>query len=132
MRPGKPQLFATLPGGTSVFGLPGNPLSAAIGLHEFVLPGLRLLAGCPMARCRPLFYLPLATAADKTSDVLQIVPAILETGLDGTRVRPRPPVGSADLVTASKAHGVILLAGAVRSLPAGTMVPFRPWGGMCR
>lgn len=31
IRPGKPVLFATLPNGSFYFGLPGNPISAAIG-----------------------------------------------------------------------------------------------------
>lgn len=33
MRPGKPQLLARLPDGPALFGLPGNPISAACGLR---------------------------------------------------------------------------------------------------
>jgi len=43
IRPGKPILFATLPNGSSFFGLPGNPISAAIGFRFFVLPLIRNL-----------------------------------------------------------------------------------------
>ncbi len=36
IKPGKPILFAKFPNGTFYFGLPGNPISAAIGLRFFV------------------------------------------------------------------------------------------------
>jgi molybdopterin molybdotransferase len=36
IRPGKPILFARFPNGTFYFGLPGNPISATIGLRFFV------------------------------------------------------------------------------------------------
>lgn len=50
MRPGKPLLFAVLPGGALFFGLPGNPVSSAVGLRFFVQPALRALAGLPPER----------------------------------------------------------------------------------
>lgn len=45
IRPGKPILFAVLPDGTLYFGLPGNPVSAAVGLRFFVEPVLRRMQG---------------------------------------------------------------------------------------
>ena len=36
IRPGKPILFAKFPNGSYYFGLPGNPISAAVGLRFFV------------------------------------------------------------------------------------------------
>ncbi len=47
IRPGKPVLFARLPNGTLVFGLPGNPIAVAAGLRFFVVPALRRLLGQP-------------------------------------------------------------------------------------
>ncbi|TVQ48063.1 MAG: molybdopterin molybdenumtransferase MoeA [Gammaproteobacteria bacterium] len=47
IRPGKPILFAMLPDGTACFGLPGNPLSVAVGARFFVAPALRILSGEP-------------------------------------------------------------------------------------
>ncbi len=44
MRPGKPLAFGRR-GRTLVFGLPGNPVSALVGAHLFVLPALRALQG---------------------------------------------------------------------------------------
>jgi len=45
IRPGKPILFARLPDGRCVFGLPGNPIAVAVGLRFFVVPALRRLRG---------------------------------------------------------------------------------------
>ncbi len=45
IRPGKPILYARFPNGTHYFGLPGNPISAAVGLRFFVTPLLRQLQG---------------------------------------------------------------------------------------
>jgi len=45
IKPGKPILFAKFPNGTLYFGLPGNPISAAIGLRFFVSTCLRKLIG---------------------------------------------------------------------------------------
>ena len=45
MQPGKPQAFGALPGGTPVFGLPGNPVSVAVSFEAFVRPALQRLLG---------------------------------------------------------------------------------------
>jgi len=47
MRPGKPLLFATLPGGALFFGLPGNPVSSAVGMRFFVETALRCMLAMP-------------------------------------------------------------------------------------
>lgn len=66
IRPGKPVLFATLPGGALFFGLPGNPVSSAVGLRFFVEPALRMLTGLPPER--PL-KLPLSAPYGKRQGV---------------------------------------------------------------
>jgi len=53
MKPGKPTTFATVPGKDNagqpmsklVFGLPGNPASALVTSHLFVLPSLQFSSG---------------------------------------------------------------------------------------
>jgi molybdopterin molybdotransferase len=47
IKPGKPILFARLANGRYFFGLPGNPVSAAVGLRFFVQPLIRRLLGMP-------------------------------------------------------------------------------------
>jgi molybdopterin molybdotransferase len=57
IRPGKPLLFARLAGGALFFGLPGNPVSCAVGQRFFIEPALRAMLG--MAPETPL-RVPLA------------------------------------------------------------------------
>jgi len=48
MKPGKPTTFATIPtpqGTKQIFALPGNPASALVTYHLFVLPALRKASG---------------------------------------------------------------------------------------
>lgn len=47
IKPGKPVLFAKLPNGSFFFGLPGNPVSTAIGFRFFALPLLQAMQGIP-------------------------------------------------------------------------------------
>ncbi|MCB0403923.1 MAG: molybdopterin molybdotransferase MoeA [Bdellovibrionales bacterium] len=48
IRPGKPILFASHgQNGPLFFGLPGNPISAAVGLEFFVRPAMRRMMGLP-------------------------------------------------------------------------------------
>ncbi|MCC5795180.1 MAG: molybdopterin molybdotransferase MoeA [Chromatiales bacterium] len=47
IRPGKPVLFARLPEGPPLFGLPGNPIAVAVGLRFFVAAALRQMLGLP-------------------------------------------------------------------------------------
>lgn len=51
MKPGKPMTFASK-GSTSYFALPGNPVSAYVTFHLFVLPALRFMCGFPIAKCK--------------------------------------------------------------------------------
>ena len=48
IKPGKPIAFGTI-GGTKVLALPGNPGSAFVGLHVFVQPAIRTMAGRPVS-----------------------------------------------------------------------------------
>ena len=54
MRPGKPVLFATLPNGCLYFGLPGNPVAAAVGARFFVIAAIRAMLGLESERGRPV------------------------------------------------------------------------------
>lgn len=45
LKPGKPTWFGVAPGGTLVFGLPGNPVSTMVTFLLFVRPAIRALLG---------------------------------------------------------------------------------------
>ena len=58
MKPGKPTTFASIPVPNKqgerkfLFALPGNPASALVTFHIFVVPALRRLGGWPVERCQ--------------------------------------------------------------------------------
>jgi len=127
MKPGKPLLYATLPRNRHVFGLPGNPVSSAIGFHEFALPGLRRLAGAPPDECRPAMRVPLAEKFASRRGPLRFVLGRLVWGNGGPTVERVRSSGSSDLVAGGRADGVIAVPGDGRTLARGTLVEFRPW-----
>lgn len=52
MKPGKPMTFASnYDNGKFFFGLPGNPVSAFVTFHLFVLPALRFTSGWKKQKC---------------------------------------------------------------------------------
>jgi molybdopterin molybdotransferase len=127
MKPGRPTLYATLAGNRHIFGLPGNPLSAMTGLHEFVLPALRRMSGVPRKECRPSVRLPLSRSLCTNGERVKFMLAQLLWNKAGPSVRPVKFRGSADLVAGAKADGVVVVPSGRQELPAGTLVDFRPW-----
>ena len=127
MKPGKPFLYASLPGNRHVFGLPGNPLSAPTGFHEFVLPALRRLSGWRPRDCRPSIHLPLVAPLASKGGRVRFMLGRLQRDRTGLRVASVVSHSSADLVSAAKADGAIIVPADVRRMPAGSVVEFRPW-----
>ncbi len=80
IRPGKPLLFAQLPSGALFFGLPGNPISSAVGLRFFVQPALRAMHGLPAES--PL-RLPLGQSFEKKPGLRFLQKAVAGIGGDG-------------------------------------------------
>jgi molybdopterin molybdotransferase len=86
MRPGKPQLFAMLPQGVLFFGLPGNPISTAVGQRLLVEAALRRMLGMPD---ETRWRLPLAAELRKKAGNASIQKAALRIHADGgVRVQP--------------------------------------------
>lgn len=55
MRPGKPMLFGSLPGGPLLFGLPGNPVAALVAARFFLCRALRAWFGADAESPRRCF-----------------------------------------------------------------------------
>ncbi|MEY4592012.1 MAG: molybdopterin molybdenumtransferase MoeA [Pseudomonadota bacterium] len=72
IKPGKPVLFAVLPDGRYYFGLPGNPISAAVGLRFFVQPLIRAILGMPEEQ---FLAIPLAQAFNKKGPMFHFLKA---------------------------------------------------------
>lgn len=81
LKPGKPNLLATLPSGALYFGLPGNPVATAVGLRFFVREALRLLN--KQKPERPL-YARAANGFSKKSGLHLILKGRLEYLDDGS------------------------------------------------
>jgi molybdopterin molybdotransferase len=129
IRPGKPLLFATTKQGRLIWGLPGNPVSAMVAFHEFVLPSLLMLAGLSATESRTVFRLPLREIVRTKGKVQTYHLARAISDDNGTGVVPVPGTGSADLIALGKADGAFAVPAGVTELRAGALVAFRPWRG---
>jgi len=81
MRPGKPVLFATLPNGSLYFGLPGNPVAAALGFRFFVTAAVRAMSGLPAESGRPV-----TVEVEPRPGVTSLLKARSVTCPEGTRI----------------------------------------------
>ncbi len=104
VKPGKPLLFGRR-GGTLVFGLPGNPLSAFVGFQLFVAPAISAMEG-ECARPRRRIRAILSAAAPAGSDREEYRPAKVEVGAGEITLEPLPWRGSADLVGLCRANAL--------------------------
>ncbi|SDG72287.1 molybdopterin molybdotransferase MoeA [Microbacterium pygmaeum] len=77
MQPGKPQAFGRLPDGTLAFGLPGNPVSAAVSFEVFVRPALLAMLGRSDLQ-RPVLALPTLRGWRSPEGKRQYVPVALD------------------------------------------------------
>ena len=130
IKPGKPVLYATFGRNQHIFGLPGNPLSALTGLHEFVLPAIRRMTGVAEQNCHPSVYLPLAETLTPRGKRLEHVLVRVVQHETGPKLAPVLSRGSADLVAANLADGVAILPRDKRKCMAGKYVEFRSWRQM--
>jgi molybdopterin molybdotransferase len=127
IRPGKPLLFARLPGGQLYFGLPGNPVSGAVGLRFFVEPALRALLGLPPER--PL-RLPLAAPASKKPGLRFLQKArVVVDGQGGLQVQLLAGQESFRIAPLLAANAWAVLEEEATQLPAGALVEVRGLDG---
>lgn len=101
VRPGKPILGAVDPKGRPIIGLPGNPVSAAIGGRRFLLPWLAKMAGSESVGQ------PAVMLVDRPPKTLPLYwMRLVQLQSDG-RVRLVPSRGSGDLVSLALSTGFI-------------------------
>jgi molybdopterin molybdotransferase len=121
MRPGKP-LWVGARRGTLVFGLPGNPVSALVGLALFVRPAVLMLQGA--GEPGPDFARAITVAAiprDPKRDVL--VRATLRHDPGGPFVAPVPGQESHMIVRAAVADALVYVERGDGSIEPGSVVP---------
>ena len=117
IKPGKPLWFGKFPGGSTVFALPGNPLSCLVTFKlfiEFFLYSSFSLV--PM----PTFNLPLLDRRIKKSNLDEFFPVRITGPQSSCQIIPFN--GSGDITTALHAHGIARHPREQDELKAGTIV----------
>jgi molybdenum cofactor synthesis domain-containing protein len=122
LRPGKPTVFARLPNGVLVFGLPGNPVSVSVTFNLFARTSLLTMQGAHQPalaeECAILersikgslereSYLPCQIATEESGHLL---------------ARPLKWGGSSDFVAFARATGLIRVPPGVATLEIGSTV----------
>lgn len=121
MRPGKPLICGRL--GKAIFlGLPGNPVSAFVTAHLFLLPLVRHMAGCPapLPEQREAILGTTMAATGSRDDYLR-------AEIRDERVYPLSGQDSAATFGLAQADGLILRQAGSTPAKAGEPVTFLPF-----
>ncbi len=121
LQPGKPTWFGTSDGDTLVFGLPGNPVSAAVTFSLFAAPALAALQGSAPRR-PPLAQARLGQDVKRNPAREQAVRVRLEQAGDETRAYLNGPQGSHILTSLLGADALAMIPPGEGMLPAGSTV----------
>ena len=123
IRPGKPIAFAELPRGPTVFALPGNPVSTAVGFRFFVFPFLRAISG--VAREAP-YRATLRNDAHKTDGLRCFFKGWVDLAPRGASVEILRGQGSAVVSAMIEANAWAILPEAGERCAAGTELDVVP------
>lgn len=115
MQPGRPQGFAS--GRPLMFGLPGNPVSAAVSFEVFVRPALLAMQGRTRID-RRMLRLPAATAWRSPRERQQYVPIVFADGA----VAPATEHGSHRAGGLARAEGYAVVRPEVEAVAPGDLV----------
>ncbi len=120
VKPGKPTLFARLPGGRRAFGLPGNPVSTFVIFEVFVKPYLLVRMGIDW---QPPLIRGKTTRAIRRRHTERA--EYLPVNVRGAEVTAVAFHGSAHLNALGGADGLVLMGRGVAEIPAGAEVDVR-------
>jgi molybdenum cofactor synthesis domain-containing protein len=122
LRPGKPTVFARLPNGTLVFGLPGNPVSVSVTFNLFARTALLAMQGTAEPALKRETAL-LARSVKGTTDRESYLPAQLTTNDDAELVAfPLKWGGSSDFVAFALTTALVIVPANVKAIEAGSLV----------
>ncbi len=122
LRPGKPTVFARLPNGTLVFGLPGNPVSVSVTFNLFARTALFAMQGATDPALKQETA-ALARSVKGTTERESYLPAQLTTNDDGELIAfPLKWGGSSDFVAFAVATALVILPANVQLVEAGSLV----------
>ena len=122
LRPGKPTVFARLPNGTLVFGLPGNPVSVSVTFNLFARTSLLAMQGAndpALTAENSVLAKPVKGSLDRES----YLPAQLTTNDDGELVAfPLKWGGSSDFIAFARATTLVIIPAGVKTMNSNTIV----------
>ncbi len=122
LRPGKPIVFARLPNGTFVFGLPGNPVSVSVTYSLFARTAILAMQGARDTQLQGETAV-LVTELRGTPDRESYLPATLSTSDDGKlKALPLKWGGSSDFVAFARATALIIVPMGCERIEAGAVV----------
>lgn len=122
LRPGKPTVFARLPNGKLVFGLPGNPVSVSVTFNLFARTALLRLQGANEARLIEQ-HAVLASDVKGSEERESYLPASLRTDNEGHLIaEPLKWGGSSDFVAFTRATALIIVPTGAQKQFAGHVV----------
>jgi molybdenum cofactor synthesis domain-containing protein len=122
LRPGKPTVFARLPNGTLVFGLPGNPVSVAVTFNLFARTALLAMQGATDPSLKRETA-ALARSVKGTTDRDSYLPAQLTTNDDAELIAfPLKWGGSSDFVAFALTTALLIVPANLKSIEAGSLV----------
>src|SRR6266404_1851973 len=120
LRPGKPAVFARLPNGTLVFGLPGNPVSVSVTFNLFAGTSLRAMQGASEPALKEETAV-LARSVKGTIERESYLPAQLITNDDGELIAfALKWGGSSDFVAFALATALIIVPEGITTLEEGS------------
>ena len=122
LRPGKPIVFARLPSGALVFGLPGNPVSVSVTFNLFTRTALLAMQGAnePVLKQETVL---LARSVKGTMDRETYLPAQLMTNDDGELIAfPLKWGGSSDFVSFALTTALVIIPAGIKTVEAGSLV----------
>jgi len=122
LRPGKPTVFARLPNGTLVFGLPGNPVSVSVTFNLFARSAILALQGATetgLAVDTAVLGKNVKAAKERES----YLPARLSTDDEGRLIaEPLKWGGSSDFIAFARATALVVVPADTGLIEAGTRV----------
>jgi molybdopterin molybdotransferase len=122
LRPGKPTVFARLPNGSLVFGLPGNPVSVSVTFNLFARTAILQLQGAKQSRLLEQHAI-LAQDVKGAEGRESYLPASLRTDTEGRLiVEALKWGGSSDFVAFTRASALLIVGAGVQKQAAGSVV----------
>lgn len=122
LRPGKPTVFARLPNGTLIFGLPGNPVSVSVTFNLFARVAILAMQGAAETDLEARTAV-LSNNVKPARDRESYLPARLSSDHNAQlNAEPLKWGGSSDFVGFVRATALIIVPQATETLEAGTKV----------